>query len=99
MDSELFEVRVREQDRNFSLEEDKVALVIDNCTTHLNIENLHHILLSSTKYDLVFAAYVSRSHSILEVKVSQLRHPENHRSYWRQKTNTFHLCTWSYEDA
>ena len=43
MDSELFEEWVREQDRKFALEERKVALVIDNCITHPNIENLKWI--------------------------------------------------------
>ena len=47
MDSELFEEWVREQDRKFALEERKVALVVDNCTTHPNIENLKSITLYS----------------------------------------------------
>ena len=45
MDSELFEEWVREQDKNFVLKGRKLALVIDNCTTHLNIENLKSITL------------------------------------------------------
>ena len=45
MDSKLFEEWVREQDRKFALEGRKVALVIDNCTAHLNIENLKSITL------------------------------------------------------
>ena len=45
MDSELFEEWVREQDRKFALEGRKVALVIDNYTTHPNIENLKSITL------------------------------------------------------
>ena len=40
MDSKLFEEWVREQDRKFALEVRKVALIIDNCIVHLNIENL-----------------------------------------------------------
>ena len=45
MVSELFEEWVREQDRKFALEGRKVALVIDNCTTHPNIESLKSITL------------------------------------------------------
>ena len=45
MDSELSEEWVREQDRKFALEGRKVALVIDNCTTHPNIENIKLIKL------------------------------------------------------
>ena len=45
MDSELFEEWVREQDRNFAFEDHKVALVIDNCTAHPNIENLKSFTL------------------------------------------------------
>ena len=47
MNSELFEEWFREQDRKFALEERKVALVVDNCTTHPNIENLKAITLYS----------------------------------------------------
>ena len=42
---ELFEEWVKEQDRKFTLEVRKVAMVIDNCTTHLNIKNLKSITL------------------------------------------------------
>ena len=45
MDSKLFEEWVREQDRKFALEGRKLALVIGNCTAHLNIENLKSITL------------------------------------------------------
>ena len=45
MDSELLEEWVREQDRKFALGERKVALVIDNCNAHPNIENLKSITL------------------------------------------------------
>ena len=45
IDTELFEEWVREQDKKFALEGRKVALVIGNCTTHLNIENLKSITL------------------------------------------------------
>ena len=45
MDSELSEEWVREQGRKSVLEGRKVALVIDNCTTHLNIANLKSITL------------------------------------------------------
>ena len=45
MNSELFEEWVREQGRKFALEGRKVALVIDKCTAHLNIENLKSITL------------------------------------------------------
>ena len=43
MDSELFEEWVREQDRKFSLESRKVALVIDNSTAHSITGNLKSI--------------------------------------------------------
>ena len=46
IDSELFEVWVREQDRKFALEGRKVALVIENCTAHPNIESLKSITLN-----------------------------------------------------
>ena len=46
MDSELFEEWVREQGRKFALEGHKVALIIDNCTGHLNIESLKSITLN-----------------------------------------------------
>ena len=42
---EFFEEWVREQDRKFALEGCKVASVIDNYTTHPNIENLKSIAL------------------------------------------------------
>ena len=45
MDSELFEEWVREQDRKFSLEGRKVALVIDNSTAHPITGNLKSITL------------------------------------------------------
>ena len=45
MDSKLSEKWVREQDRKFVLVGHKVALVIDNCTTHPNIENLKSITI------------------------------------------------------
>ena len=45
MDSKLFEEWVREQGRKFALEGLKVAVVIDNCTAHPNIENLKSITL------------------------------------------------------
>ena len=45
MDSKLFEEWIREQGRKFALEGLKVALVIDNCTAHPNIENLKSITL------------------------------------------------------
>ena len=45
MTSELFEEWVKENDRKFALEGRKVALVIDNCTAHPNIENLKSVTL------------------------------------------------------
>ena len=45
MDFKLFGEWVREQDRKFVLEDRKVALVIYNCTTHLNIDNLKLITI------------------------------------------------------
>ena len=42
---ELFEKWVKEHDRKFALEVRKVAMVIDNCTTYSNIENLKSITL------------------------------------------------------
>ena len=45
MDSELFEEWVREQDRKFSLEGRKVALVIDNSTAHPITGNLKSVTL------------------------------------------------------
>ena len=45
MDSKLFEEWFREQEREFVLEGRKVALVIANCTSHPNIENLKSIAL------------------------------------------------------
>ena len=36
---------VKEEHRKFTLEKHKVALVIDNCTTHLNNQNLNLITL------------------------------------------------------
>ena len=45
MTSELFEEWVRENDRKFALEGRKVALVIDNCTAHPNIENRKSVTL------------------------------------------------------
>ena len=40
MDSQLFEDWVREQDRKFEREGRKVALVVDNCPTHLDVADL-----------------------------------------------------------
>ena len=45
MDSELFGEWAREQDKKFALEGRKVTLVINNCTAHLNIENLKSITI------------------------------------------------------
>ena len=40
MSGELFEDWVHELDRKFTVSKRKVALIIDNCTTHPNVENL-----------------------------------------------------------
>lgn len=45
MDSDLFEEWVREQDRKFESEGRKIALFIDNCPAHPQIDNLKAINL------------------------------------------------------
>ena len=45
MDGALFEKCVREMDKKFVTEERKVALVINNCPAHPQIENLKSMML------------------------------------------------------
>ena len=45
MTTELFEEWVRQLDRKFSAANGKIALIIDNCTTHLHVEQLNSIEL------------------------------------------------------
>ena len=45
MDSMIFEEWVRKQDGKFELEERKIALIVDNCPTHPQIQNLKAINL------------------------------------------------------
>ena len=81
IDSELFEVWVREQDRKFALEGRKVALVIENCTAHPNIESLKSITLNFLPINATsFAAYGSKSHSTIEVQVPHSRNQDDHKA-------------------
>ena len=45
MTVELFEERLRQLDRKFSAANRKIILIIDNCTTHLHVEQLNSIEL------------------------------------------------------
>ena len=45
MTTELFEEWVRQLDRKFSAANGKIALITDNCTTHLHVEQLNSIEL------------------------------------------------------
>ena len=45
MSSELFEEWIKEIDRKFSVQKRKVALIIDNCPAHPNVQNLNWVEL------------------------------------------------------
>ena len=45
MTTELFKEWMRQLDRKFSAANGKIALIIDNCTTHLHVEQLNSIEL------------------------------------------------------
>ena len=45
MSSELFEEWIKEIDRTFSVQKRKVALIIDNCPAHPNVQNLNWVEL------------------------------------------------------
>ena len=47
----------------------------------------------------MFAAYGSRSHSIVEVQVPHSHNQDDHKCYRQWKINAFKLYTWSYENA
>ena len=99
MTAELFEEWVRQLDRKFSAVNRKIALIIDNCTAHLHVEQLNSIELIFLPPNTTSNTQLMDFNSRFKSQVSLIDRSKTDRSIRKAKSSTNHINFIRYDDA